>query len=66
MKICIRSKSDPAWHYGGTEIKYEQNLFWQNNKKEKRFYTLSFKYKFLEDNDVVYFAYSYPYTYTNL
>lgn len=32
----------------------------------KGFYTLSFSYKFLNDDDTVYFAYSYPYTYSDM
>jgi hypothetical protein len=32
----------------------------------KGFYTLSFSHKFSHDDDTVYFAYSYPYTYSDM
>ena len=49
---------------GGYNISYKRNFLIR--KGRKRYYTLSFKYKFPEDNDTVYFSYSLPYTYTRL
>ena len=36
------------------------------NKKENLFYTLTFILDFEYDNDTVYIAYAYPYTYSDL
>lgn len=56
-----------AWHRGGTNINYFAN----NIRKEpvylnKTYYTLTFTYEFDYSDDSVYFAYSVPYTYTDL
>ena len=65
MKIWIKSlKSKKDWFVGGNDIRYTSNFLIKKGKK--KFFTLSFKYKFKKDNDVVYFSYSLPYTYTRL
>lgn len=37
-----------------------------NDDEESDYYTLTFNIDFQHDNDTVYFAHSYPYTYTDL
>ena len=52
-----------GWIRSGTDVCY-----YRNNIKRKggSYYTLTFTFEVAHDNDVCYFAYSYPYTYTNL
>jgi cytosolic carboxypeptidase protein 2/3 len=70
MQVLIHSeknlkKNSVGWHRGGQEISYYANEL-QRNAKHATYYTLTFTYEFLYENDVVYFAYCYPYTYTEL
>ena len=56
-----------GWYRGGDRISY----FGNNIKKDcgyacYTYYTLQFSYKFPHDDDTVYFAFCYPYTYTDL
>jgi murein tripeptide amidase MpaA len=56
-----------GWYRGGERISYYGNGI----KKDAgyatcSYYTLSFSYKFLHDDDAVYFAFCYPYTYSDL
>mmetsp|Transcript_39017 Transcript_39017/g.59390 ORF Transcript_39017/g.59390 Transcript_39017/m.59390 type:complete len:234 (-) Transcript_39017:2696-3397(-) len=57
-----------GWHRGGFDIRYYQTA--QKVKKvsgnESTNYTLSFKFSLAFDNDQVYFAHCYPYTYSDL
>ena len=70
MKVIIYStnhfqKTGTEWFHGCEDISYFLNSF----KKEginKQYYTLTFTYSFEYLDDTVYFAYSYPYTYTRL
>jgi len=74
MKVSIYSQKKAeaeehpvGWHKGGERISYFSNGI----KKDimyysKGYYTLSFNYKFSHDDDIVYFAYSTPYTYQDL
>jgi len=56
-------KEGVGWFRDGYNIGYYRNGI----KKEKgSSYTLTFKYKFEHDNDTVFFAYWYPYTYSDL
>jgi len=78
MKVSIYSEKNSelelskesekqGWHKGGEHISYYLNgIRKDNNYMSKGFYTLSFSYKFLHDEDTVFFAYSYPYTYSDL
>lgn len=53
-----------GWYRDGHDICY-----YQNNLKRKNgdfFYTLTFSVKFQHDNDTVYIAHCYPYTYSRL
>lgn len=72
MKVALYSErkaqeQDVAWHRGCTGINYFAN----NIRKEplylnKTYYTLTFTYEFEFDQDTVFFAYSVPYTYSDL
>ena len=63
MKICIKTKDKPFWHFGGISIKYFQNKIWTDKTRKRKFFTLQWKYKFEEADDEVHFAYSIPYPY---
>ena len=70
MKVLIFSekhqqKTKAQWFRGGFDISYYSNHI-QRTAKGATYYTLSFQYQFLYESDVVYFAYSYPYTYSKL
>lgn len=60
-----KEKSGREWFWSGTDISYYENNFWKPGVF-KFFYTFTFTYEFTHDNDQVYFAYSMPYTYTDL
>lgn len=68
MKPAIYStkldeKFGKKWHRGGKKIKYSEN---SQKVSMTKSYTLSFTYDFQIENDTVFFAYSIPYTYTDL
>ena len=74
MKPCIfstASSADADWFNGGYDICYYKNGLtnWKAGKKNKMVirnqYTFTFTYTF-ERPDLVYFAYTYPYTYSDL
>lgn len=70
IKVLIHSEkklkdTNTGWHHDGKDIKYYINNITRSSKGDK-FYTLTFTYEFLYDNDCVSFAYSYPYTYTDM
>jgi len=54
-----------GWHRKGEQICYYQNHH-SRGKKEGNYFTLTFALTFQYENDVVYLAYGYPYTYTKL
>lgn len=72
MKLAIYSEKKAedqqiSWHRGCTNITYFAN----NIRKEplylnRTYYTLTFTYDFDYSDDTVYFAYSIPYTYSDL
>jgi cytosolic carboxypeptidase protein 2/3 len=72
MKILVYSErlaalKDIGWHRGGTKIGYYCNQIRKNEKLTSRMYfTHTFTYEFENANDTVYFAYCYPYTYTDM
>jgi murein tripeptide amidase MpaA len=53
-----------GWVRCGTDVCYYQNSM--KRKNAGYYYTLTFAVTFKYDNDTVYFAHSYPYTYTDL
>ena len=64
--------SSSSWHRDCYNIGYYQNSFPRKaflpsqSRKYSFFYTLTFTYTFDQVNDLVFFAYSYPYTYADL
>jgi len=71
MKISIYSEKKAeqqgiGWFKDGTDINYFANGIRNDISYNKCYYTLTFTYKFEYDMDVVFFAYSTPYTYSDL
>nr|XP_023857219.1 cytosolic carboxypeptidase 1 [Salvelinus alpinus] len=61
----------PRWVRTGTDICYYKNHFSRSSiaaggQKGKSYYTMNFSMTFNHKDDVCYFAYHYPYTYTTL
>uniref|UniRef100_A0A672IYM4 tubulin-glutamate carboxypeptidase n=1 Tax=Salarias fasciatus TaxID=181472 RepID=A0A672IYM4_SALFA len=61
----------PRWVRTGTDICYYKNHFARSSiaaggQKGKSYYTLTFSTNFSHKDDVCYFAYHYPYTYSTL
>ncbi|XP_076010306.1 cytosolic carboxypeptidase 1 isoform X2 [Genypterus blacodes] len=61
----------PCWVRTGTDICYYKNHFARSTiaaggQKGKSYYTLTFSTSFTNKDDVCYFAYHYPYTYSTL
>ncbi|KAM9858621.1 cytosolic carboxypeptidase 1 [Aulostomus maculatus] len=61
----------PRWVRTGTDICYYKNHFARSSiaaggQKGKSYYTLTFSITFSHKDDVCYFAYHYPYTYSSL
>jgi hypothetical protein len=54
-----------VWERKCTEVSYYKNSYIRSNES-KSFYTLTFSYTFDDPTDTIFFAYSYPYTYTDL
>ena len=70
MKILVYSErmashKDVGWHRAGTKIGYYNNGLRRSDKATRSYYTHTFTYNFEYAKDNVYFAYSYPYTYTD-
>jgi cytosolic carboxypeptidase protein 2/3 len=63
-----RQKERIEWHRSGRDIMYYKNAFKREGVPgdEKYFYTLTFTYDFEYDGDEIYFAYSMPYSYSDL
>ena len=57
-------KFGKGWFRNGKDVCYYQNSM--KRKTVGNYYTLTFSVKFLHENDTVYFAHSYPYTYSDL
>ena len=56
----------PFWTRVGKDIIYFKNHFAKSIKEGDNHLTASFAFKFPHDNDICYFAYHFPYTYTTL
>eukprot|EP00762_Andalucia_godoyi_P005871 ANDGO_06994.mRNA.1 Cytosolic carboxypeptidase NnaD len=68
QRVLVYSDAEAAkkgygWHRAGENISYFQT---PGTKRSDQKQTLSFTYVFQHSQDVVYFAFSYPYTYTDL
>ncbi len=70
-----RERSNIGWVREGSAISYyknglvregSKNLSGAGAKRILNYYTLSFSYTFEHEDDTVFFAYSYPYTYSDL
>lgn len=64
-------RSRPCWIRVGTDVCYYKNHFSRSSiaaggQKGKSYYTITFTVTFRHKDDVCYFAYHYPYTYTTL
>ena len=72
MKVSVYSdkkseKKNVGWHKDCDDIRYFLNGIRKDvTYYSKSYYTLTFTYNFEYDDDLVYFAYSVPYTYTDL
>eukprot|EP00042_Codosiga_hollandica_P040428 m.348044 g.348044 ORF g.348044 m.348044 type:complete len:1083 (-) comp55863_c0_seq1:70-3318(-) len=63
-----RAKTGEGWYRTGENIQYNRTdaVHSVEGKLTRYFHTLSWDQTFDHDNDTVYFAYCYPYTYTDL
>jgi murein tripeptide amidase MpaA len=61
MSPMVRSSTRPTW-----QRVPERNVFYYRCPKHKNNYVLSFLFEFDKEDDVYFFAYSFPYTYTDL
>ncbi|CAG9316427.1 unnamed protein product [Blepharisma stoltei] len=71
MRVLVYSckyyeRYEKGWTRGGEDIQYYPNGILKDPKKTKTYYNLSFTYQFKYTGDSVFFAYSLPYTYTQL
>ncbi|CAG9334618.1 unnamed protein product [Blepharisma stoltei] len=70
MQPLVKSLRDGGgWKRAGYNVSYYQNSYQRpisTPNKPVFYYTLTFSYKFEYPNDQVFFAYCYPYTYTQL
>ena len=57
-------KFGKGWTRAGKDVCYYQNCM--KKKTQGHYFTLTFSIQFTNDNDTVYFAHSYPYTYGDL
>ena len=69
MRVCVRALKDEQWKHDGLCITYKPS--WLNKTEEGRlrskyFYEMNFTYDFKTKDDIVYFAYCLPYTYSKL
>jgi len=65
MKVAVYSETKDEWERIGNNIEYTKTVNGPYPKR-REYYTLSFTHIFEFDNDIVWFAYSYPYTYSKL
>ena len=60
---------EKGWSRGGEDISYFQNNYRKENqqlKDQRCYFTFTYTFTFNYEDDVVYFAYSQPYTYSEL
>lgn len=53
-----------SWIRAGFNIRYYKGNFIRDGLNNRQYYTLTFKIKTFNDGDTIYFAHSFPYTYT--
>ena len=69
MKPLMYSEIEAKLYGKGWQRHGQDVCYYQNSMKRKNpgyYYTLTFSAQFKHDNDTVYFAHCYPYTYTDL
>ncbi|KAL4445456.1 hypothetical protein ABPG74_004530 [Tetrahymena malaccensis] len=73
MKILVyskkkREKQNLGWHRSCSNINYYKNEYKRQtqNIPISTYYTLEFTYDFTEEQDEIFFAYNYPYSYSDL
>lgn len=69
LAFSFRAKKEKnlGWHRVGTDISYYQNNYKKENVRFTRYYyTFTFTHTFEYDEDQVYFAHCFPYTYSDL
>ncbi len=71
MKVTLYSEKKAynqgvGWHRGCSDISYFKNNIRKDNRFLKFYFTATFTYTFEYDEDVVFFSYCYPHTYTDL
>ena len=69
MKPLMYSEIEAKLYGKGWQRHGQDVCYYQNSMKRKNpgyYYTLTFSPQFKHDNDTVYFAHCYPYTYTDL
>ena len=71
MKVTVYSekksdKDQTGWHRSCSDIAYFQNQIRKDFTFTKYFHTATFTHTFEHDDDSVFFAYCFPYTYTDL
>ena len=59
-------KEKIGWHRAGDNISYFQSGILKSTHTIEQFRTLQFSYTFSHSNDTVWFAYCYPYFYSQL
>lgn len=56
-----------GWRRMGSDITYyKSNYSYASGKTERPYYALTFTQTMSHDNDVIYLAHCYPYTYSDL
>jgi len=71
MKVSVYSDrkaelGQMGWHRACTDISYFKNQVRKDFNNSRFYNTLTFTYEFEHDNDTVFFAYCFPYTYSDL
>ncbi|XP_046441792.1 cytosolic carboxypeptidase 4-like isoform X2 [Daphnia pulex] len=66
VKRYMVTRTQPVWERSGTSMCYYRNGFRQSNAEQTSYWSLSFTVTVPYDNDVLYIAYHYPYTYSQL
>lgn len=59
-------KNKTGWIRAGTDICYYRNCYTSPGNKRRQYLTATFTITFQYSSDVVYIAYHYPYTYSQL
>ena len=71
MKVTVYSEKKSehekiGWHRSCYDISYFKNTIRKETNKDKYYYTATFTYDFLFNDDTVFFSYCFPYTYSDM